>query len=181
MKPEAYHLTWPLKTAKPDRQGNLPRKIYFDIAFDPRENEGKQIRICDQTQFLRSMNREELESPVTTHCTLTDMTITHHEVQFSRWPIKVHRREGIRCIDVFAAIYETFHKSVKPEDGISEDEKKYADRHRKKRCQDASGLFEYNWRQGLLRVDILRSRRIFAGLEQDGSHWKLQLNSYMAT
>lgn len=181
MKPEAYHLNWPLKLAKPDRHGKMPRRLYFDIAFDPRENEGKRIRICDQTQFLRSISKEELQLPVTTHCVLTSMTITHNEPQFAMWPIKVHRKEGIRCIDVFAAIYETFHMSLKPEDGVSEEEKKYADRHRQSRCQDASGLFEYNWRQGLLRVDILRSRRIFAGLEQDGSQWKLQLNSYMAT
>ncbi|KAM6494531.1 hypothetical protein JOM56_010892 [Amanita muscaria] len=177
MKPEVYHLNWPLKPVKPDKHGVVWRVVYFDIAFDPREHDGRKIHIYE-AGGMRSITKEELSLPATTHCVITDMTIVHSEPRYASWPIKVYRKDGIRCKDVLSAIYETYHKSIKDEDRIPEQEKENSEIFRRKRCEDASGLFEYNWRQGPLRADILRSHRIFAGLEQDGSQWKLHLNSY---
>lgn len=170
MKPAAYALHDCLRPPKPDKSGWLTWSLYFDIAFDPREHDGASIRVYDRG-VLQPIQRYFLEQSACTHEHLTDMTIYHTDPFFAMWPIRVRSKDYVRVMDVFVAIYETYHKSIKPDDRISEEERRYAEPHREKRCQKSS-------KHGLLRVDILRSHRVFAGIEQDGINWRLHLKSY---
>lgn len=176
MKPAAYALNDFLRPPKADKSGRV-RKLYFDVAFDPRENDGARIRVTELGQ-VHSMSRHYLNQPACTHAELTEMIIYHENPRYAIWPVHIRRKDGIRVKDVYAAIYETFHRPVKPEDMIAEEDMRNAEPHREKRCQKMSGIFEANWRQGLLRVDIFRSHTIFGGIEQDGIHYKLHLRSY---
>ncbi|KAF8624392.1 hypothetical protein AX15_005878 [Amanita polypyramis BW_CC] len=178
MKPEAIALNDFLRPIKHERHGRHNRGVFFDIAFDPRENDGARIKISEGAR-VQSMPYENLDQSACTHDLLTEMTIYHADARYAMWPIRVRRKEGIRVRDVYAAIYDSFHKTVRSEDGIPEGDRRNAEPHRDARCRQASGLYEYNWRQGLLRVDVLRSHTIFAGIEQDGKHYRLYLKSYM--
>jgi len=170
MKPAAYALHDCLRPPKPDKSGWLTWSLYFDIAFDPRERDGANIRVYDRGA-MQPIQRYFLEQSACTHEHLKEMTIYHTDPFFAMWPVRVRSKDYVRVMDVFAAIYETYHKSIKPDDRISEEERRYAEPHREKRCQKSS-------KQGLLRVDVLRSHRVFAGIEQDGINWRLRLKSY---
>jgi len=172
MKPAAYALHDYLRPPRMDKTGRVSRSLYFDIAFDPRENNGASIRVYDRGRMM-PIERHLLEQSACTHAHLTDMTIYHSDPYFAMWPVRVRSKDYIRIMDVFAAIYETLHRSIKPEDRITEDDRRHAEPHREKRRQ-----YEYNGRQCLLRVDILRSHRVFAGIEQDGINYRLYLKSY---
>ena len=178
MKPESIALNDFLRPTKSDKPGRFQRAVFFDIAFDPRENEGARIKISEGTR-VQAMPYEFLDQSACTHDLLMEMTIYHADERYAMWPIRVRRKEGIRVRDVYAAIYDTFHKPVRSEDRIPEGDKWYAEPHREARCREASGLFEYNRRQGLLRVDVFRSHTIFAGIEQHGKNYRLHLKSYM--
>ncbi|KAK2463385.1 hypothetical protein APHAL10511_004611 [Amanita phalloides] len=177
MKPAAYALHDYLRPTKADKSGRF-RTIYFDIAFDPREHDGGSIRVYERG-MMQPIHRYYLEQSACTHANLTEMTIYHADSRYAMWPIRIRRKDYIRVWDVYAAIYDTFHKSIKSSDGIAEEDMLHAEPHREKRCQKSSGLYEYNRRQGLLRVDILRSHRVFAGIEQDGINYRLHLKSYV--
>ncbi|PFH51205.1 hypothetical protein AMATHDRAFT_143053 [Amanita thiersii Skay4041] len=99
---------------------------------------------------------------------------------YETWSIVAKRKEGLRVRDVLQAIYDAFHVRLTSaeQNSISPQMKDYLMTYNDRRCRDAAGLAEYNKKQGLLRVDVLRSHRIFAGLEQDGKYWKLTLESY---
>jgi hypothetical protein len=177
MKPAAYALHDFLRPPKFDKTGRI-KTLYFDIAFDPREHDGASIRVYERG-MMQPIHPYYLEQSACTHAKLTEMTIYHHDSRYAMWPIRVRRKDGIRIKDVYIAIYDTFHKSIKPEDGIPEEDRRNAQPHREKRCQTSSGLYEYNWRQGLMRVDVLRSHRVFCGIEQDGINYRLYLKSYV--
>lgn len=95
------------------------------------------------------------------------------------WNIYVHRRGGIRCIDVFQAIHSSFSTP------LEDDEKRKMSRTRlsgcdkafRRRCDSAAGLALFEERQGMKRVDLLEGRTIFLGLALSPARdcWLLQL------
>ncbi|KAF8625958.1 hypothetical protein AX17_006683 [Amanita inopinata Kibby_2008] len=185
MKPENIALCWPLRT--PPKDGRKPHHpeatwlTYFDIAFDPRDDSGRNVRIIEGWAHNRPIRVVELDSPASTHCTLKEMYIVLPE--HPEWPVVVRRAEGIRCRDVLQAIYDTFHIRLTQLElnNMPPEKINGAWPHFDIRCKQASGLPAYNREQGLLRVDVLRSHKIFAGLEQDAKvdkRWVLRLNSY---
>ncbi|KAJ7583456.1 hypothetical protein C8J56DRAFT_210192 [Mycena floridula] len=129
----------------------------------------------DRGKVYSRITREEEELPVSTHCKVTKMVIVCREL--SRWPVRVERREGIRCIDVFIAIYETFQKPLtSTERRELNSNSSSCQRHFEQRCRDSPGITEVNLRQGLLRIDLLRGQRIFRGIRQAGADWVLLID-----
>lgn len=97
------------------------------------------------------------------------------------WPVIVRREKGLRCIDIFCAIYDTYHEVLTPSE-LAHIGEAYLERCRPAfmvRCRDSPGLAEYNARRGLRRVDLLRGKRIFGRLTQTtgmGSKWILEFD-----
>ncbi|KAF8994466.1 hypothetical protein BDQ17DRAFT_1094306 [Cyathus striatus] len=90
-----------------------------------------------------------------------------------KWPVHaIASRGGLRCIDVFKAIYKTFSEYL-TRDEIAEaaardpDYFRRCQRHFKQRCADAPGIDRVLERDGMCRVDLLKGRRVFKGLKQD--------------
>lgn len=168
LKDESISLNWPLVDVD-ERKRRNPALLYFDAAFDPRFDrnlaiwgQGAFVRIKDDISYL----------PVSSHCTVTKMVIVCKKL--SRWPVVVERNQGLRCMDVFIAIYETFSKPLthreKEEMGsfIRTCEPAF-----RRRCEDAPGLAVVNERKGMVRIDLLKGSRIFRGIKQSGSEWTL--------
>ncbi|KAJ7780197.1 hypothetical protein DFH07DRAFT_729903 [Mycena maculata] len=85
----------------------------------------------------------------------------------------VERPEGLRCIDVFYAIYCKYQKKPRSHEMPTADKAKYQ-RAFEQRCNDCPGLAEYNRTKiGFLRVDLLRGKRIFGGLKRSNGRWEL--------
>ncbi|KIK60388.1 hypothetical protein GYMLUDRAFT_605882 [Collybiopsis luxurians FD-317 M1] len=89
-------------------------------------------------------------------------------------------RDGIRCLDVFEAVYKTLQHRLTDEDfrtfGEARIQRCYS--FCLQRCVDSPGLSEYNKQTGMRRVDLLRGRRFFRGLVQSGDDWVLHLDDY---
>jgi len=95
------------------------------------------------------------------------------------WPITVERKEGIRCIDIYDAIYQTYSKPVTDKERIllGADILARSERAFRQRIKDSPGLPYYHEKLGVLRVDTLINQRIFGGLVQGDyeDDWKLIL------
>lgn len=154
------------------------KKIWFDIGND-------EHYIRDHTTMPPvSLPRAEMEKPAAA-AGLTQMTI--RVPALAHWDVHVARPAGIRCIDVYHAIWETFNTVLSPvecERWIPRDPaaRKRWDEHWHRRCRASPGLSEVERRNGKRRVDLLEGRRIFMGLrrplEEDGkpdSYWVLEL------
>ncbi|KIP04664.1 hypothetical protein PHLGIDRAFT_56059, partial [Phlebiopsis gigantea 11061_1 CR5-6] len=83
------------------------------------------------------------------------------------WDIVAKNPQGVTCGDVFEAI----HRSLDTPLTGAELALCVPDRRRDRiqaafaqRCKDAPGLDEYVRKQGLMRIDLLQGRRVFAGL-----------------
>ncbi|KAJ7783295.1 hypothetical protein B0H16DRAFT_488537 [Mycena metata] len=163
LKEESVVLSWPLVPFSDRRHLKYPL-LYYDVAFDP-QNKGN-IRDNRQTHFL-ALPQEDQELPVSTHCKMTEMVIYCPHVG----SLVVERPEGLRCIDIFYAIYCKYQKKPRSHE-MPENEEKYQAAF-KQRCRDCPGLPEFNRRAGFLRVDLLRGKRIFDGLRRSNGRWEL--------
>lgn len=165
LKEEAIVLSWPLLRAADRPKYPL---VYYDVAFDPQDP--ANIKDNRKRHFL-ALPREDRELPVSTHCKVTEMVIDCPHVG----SLVVERPEGLRCIDVFHAIYCKYQKKPRSHE-MPADKSKYQ-RAFEQRCQDCPGLAEYNRTQvGFLRVDLLKGRRIFEGLKRTNGHWELSFD-----
>ena len=177
LKDEAISLSWPLVEYNQRKRDHQPL-LYFDIGFDPRYD--MNIRVYRSGDYLGSrtmMTPQEGYIPVSSHCMVTKMVIVCKEL--SRWPVIVGRPEGLRCFDVFYAIYKTFQVPL-TEREKREIDRSYLDRCRpafEQRCKDSPGLYEWNLQEGMRRVDLLRGRRMFKGIKQSGAEWTLMMDS----
>jgi len=116
--------------------------------------------------------------PASSHCVVTKMKIYLED--FYKWPIIAERAEGLRCIDVFVAIYKTFAVPLTEEDMYdyrSEFIRTCVPAF-KQRCKDGPGLTEVNEARGLCRVDLLRTQKIFKSISKKGREpaWTLKLD-----
>lgn len=182
MKGEAIALSWPLVDFTSRRSKGTPM-LYFDVGFDPRKDQWA-IRV-DRGGFLGPIKRDESDISVSPHTTLTEMEITckppsGFPPHFALWPIHVRRSRGLRCIDVFRAMYDTYNVLLteKEKAQIGGSYLRRCERFFKQRCQDSPGLPLYNEECGMRRVDVLRGRRIFKCVTQDpaGMSWILQFD-----
>ncbi|KAJ7188121.1 hypothetical protein C8R46DRAFT_1053725 [Mycena filopes] len=164
LKDESIVLSWPLVPFADRRHLKYPL-LYYDVAFDPQDK--GNIKDNRQTHFL-ALPKEDQELPVSTHCKLTEIVINCPHVG----SLVVERPEGLRCIDVFYAIYCKYQKKPRSHE-MPTDEAKYQAAFQQ-RCQDCPGLPDFNRRVGFLRVDLLRGTRIFDGLRRSKhGRWEL--------
>jgi len=167
LKEESIVLSWPLVPFTDRRHLKYPL-LYYDVAFDPRENEN--LKDNRATHFL-ALPQEDRELPVSTHCKLTEIVIDCPHVG----SLVVERPEGLRCIDVFYAIYCKYQKKPRSHE-MPADRAKYL-RAFEQRCKDCPGLGEYNRTKiGFLRVDLLKGNRIFDGLKRSKGRWELVIH-----
>ncbi|KAF5377851.1 hypothetical protein D9615_006722 [Tricholomella constricta] len=179
-------LSWPLLEHRKVSRQRPPRPIlFFDLAFDPTElaiyaldtimpPRGPVVRPIGTPR--RPMRPEELKTPVSPHCVVTDMKIVCEERELWRWPVYVSRAEGLRCIDVYQAIYETYHVP------LTDGEKTLIGKHVvaqsqpafMQRCNDSPNQYEEH-RRGMCRVDLLRTKRLLKGLTRRDGVWKLEV------
>ncbi|RDB14915.1 hypothetical protein Hypma_016439 [Hypsizygus marmoreus] len=187
-KEEAIALSWPLvafrKRLLLHTERGQPRTpaLFFDVAFNPVEVDPIGIRVLDGPYSRRPLTEEERNVPVSNHCEVYKMIIVCEKLE--AWPINIERADGIRCIDVFKAIYDTYavpltrgERAKFEDDTIQKCIPAF-----KQRCKDTPGLTLYNEERGLCRVDLLRTKRIFRCLERDANKavWKLILERPMA-
>ncbi|KAF7315560.1 Metallo-beta-lactamase protein [Mycena indigotica] len=149
LKEESVSLSWPLVPMSERR--HLPHPLlYYDVAFDPQDD----MNLKDNRHILfLALPKADRELPVSTHCQITEMVIDCPLVG----ALVVERPEGLRCIDVFYAIYNKYQKKPRRHELPSNLEMhKYIPAF-EQRCLDAPGITEYNrTRVGFLRADLLR-------------------------
>lgn len=113
---------------------------------------------------------------------ITSMTIRC--ARLPQWEVHV-RRQGdapIRCLDVFTAVYDTFHVPLTDaeKENIGEEYLQSCEVHWKARCKAAACLTDVEELQGLRRVDLLRGRTMFRGLTcpaPGSGYWMLHLET----
>lgn len=176
LKDESIALAWPLTFKESVRKRPTP-PLYFDVGFDP-------IIDCNilvkEGHYKRYLSKAERELPACTHAPITRMVIKC--TLLSEWPswiVTAERNEGLRCIDVFQAIFDSLHIRMTREEyfGTHPGLIQNCMEAFKLRCKDSQALPEYEERQGFRRVDLLRGKRIFNGLTWDSkeSSWILEL------
>ncbi|KAJ6585565.1 hypothetical protein B0H19DRAFT_1110164 [Mycena capillaripes] len=166
LKEESISLSWPLVKFA-DRPRLAKPLLHFDVGFDPRLPRNLGYNRSGEWSPLSETDRN---LPVATHCTLTKMVIHCPKIG----EITVKKSEGIRCIDVLAAVYDAYHERLKRDEWPQDIEwyKKYFDQ----RCRNCASNTEAERRAGMRRVDLLRGKRIFDGLLRSGADWKLEFS-----
>mgnify|MGYP001159211209 CR=1 FL=1 len=163
LKDEAIALSWPLVDFEVRRHTRTPA-LFFDAAFDPRVR-GYEIQVIRYGEGGRSpMAREEERMPVSPHAFMTEMTLICDKL--SRWPVVVHSPTGIRVIDVFRAIFDTY-SIVLTKAELMHFGRERIDRCQRafeQRCNDGPQLPPVTMAKGICRIDLLRGEKIFKGL-----------------
>lgn len=173
--PQPVTLHWQLL---PYETPKSKKKLYFDVAHPPH-------LIRDHSHMppvvLHSADMEKLASEIP----LTEMNIRCS--QLPHWDIEVSpsRPGGVRCFDVFQAIYETFHCVLSPTEKdyyIPTGRLARCEAAFRARCKATPGLRDVELSHGMRRVDILEGRTIFMGLrrpipsdDKPDRYWVLEL------
>ncbi|KAK0202132.1 hypothetical protein DFS33DRAFT_1265288 [Desarmillaria ectypa] len=153
----------------------------FNIIFDPVRN-GSQLKRFNG-DYYAEMKDEERTLTASPHCTLRKMNIrVKVDHPLIPWVVKVRRKEGIRCIDVFEAVYSCFNTTLTPDEELRYQHYLKTDwcvTAFKLRCAKSPGITYVNEKQGKRRVDLLGERTFFGGLTHDGDDkWTLALESH---
>ncbi|KAJ7364810.1 hypothetical protein DFH08DRAFT_840036 [Mycena albidolilacea] len=169
LKEESIALSWPLVQFSGRRRLSQPL-LHFDVGFNPRDPSNLKD---DRSGWMAPMPEADRKLPVSTHCTITEMTIQCPKIG----KITVRRSKGVRIIDVFIAVYDAYHEKIRPGDFPKDQAARYIP-HFYKRCDDCANPAEeqeVGWR----RVDLLRGKRIFDGLSRSSTDpdWKLNIDS----
>jgi len=173
MKGESVALSWPLVDYAGRSHSKKPA-LYFDAGFDPGRD--KWAIRAKRGGYFSPLTAEEAATPVSPHCNITEMIIINSTLE--QWPIVVRRSGGLRCIDVFEAIFNTYNVVLTAEER-KQIGRQYIERCERaflQRCADSPGLPLYNERCGMRRVDLLRGKRIFKGLTQTAGSNKWSLH-----
>ncbi|KAK6987532.1 hypothetical protein R3P38DRAFT_1320394 [Favolaschia claudopus] len=171
LKPKATSLRWLLVKYTSSFKRSKDPLLYFDIGFDPRNHDNLKDR--RSKAGMTPVPEEDRILSASSHCFITDMNIVCPKVGV----VMVSRRDGIRCIDVFDAIFQTYNEPMRQTEYPGPDVKieRYM-RHFKARCDACPNPSREFW-VGMRRVDLLRGRRIFDGLTRLGSDWELKLEA----
>lgn len=166
MKQPAFDLHWQLLPYEPRKS---KRFLRFDMAF-PVDDIVFRDRDC-----RTKLSDADLNKPAA-NGTMTKMLITFEHRPFS-WEVDVKNARGIRCRDVFEAIYKTFNEQLTLEERGLVCDRQAVEAAFRLRCKLAPGLPEVERSLGWKRVDILLHHTIFLGLTQpkSGSDWVLNL------
>jgi hypothetical protein len=113
---------------------------------------------------------------------LTEMIIRIAPLPLPAWDIRARRHDGgqLRCIDVFASIQESLYTPLSDleKQQWAKDYLDSCDSFFKARCRASAALTDWEERQGLRRVDLLKGRTMFKGIARtpDKSYWVLHLD-----
>ena len=175
-------MSWPFidPSGKPPghQRWKLP-ELYFDVSLDPTDGQIGVRAFLPGTRYTRLLNEEEKNLPASTHCKVTKMIIYAKDME--KWPVVAERAEGLRCIDVFEAIYKTYSVPL-----TEEEKNAYTPEFLRscmplfeQRCKEGPGLTAFNIARGLCRVDTLQMDRVFKGLSRGerAQAWTLTLGS----
>ncbi|GLB38725.1 hypothetical protein LshimejAT787_0505900 [Lyophyllum shimeji] len=177
-KEEAIAISWPLIEPCKRKRLRPPRPpLFFDIAFNPTEHDPRfGIRALTEVGYTRPLTREEMDTPASSHCVLQEMIIQCDEPELQRWNAVARRAEGLRCIDVFQAIHDTYNVPLTPAE-IDElrDYLPFCRPAFLQRCRDAPGLELQHQLRGMCRVDLLRTKRLFRGMIRRNGVWMFQV------
>ncbi|KAJ6487257.1 hypothetical protein C8R47DRAFT_1128183 [Mycena vitilis] len=165
LKEESISLNWPLVQFGARRRLKKPL-LYFDAGFDPRDPSNLRDKSSGQWYPMSQVDRM---LPASTHCVLKKMVILCPHIG----EITIRRSNGITCIDIFAEIYDAYHKRL-GRDEWPRDIDRYTLAF-EQRCTDSGRPAERS--AGLRRVDLLRGKRIFDGLSRAGADWRLMFES----
>ncbi|EIW81179.1 hypothetical protein CONPUDRAFT_82214 [Coniophora puteana RWD-64-598 SS2] len=96
------------------------------------------------------------------------------------WEIFVKRSSGIRCLDVFQAIFEAFNTPLTPAEKqmlVPSHMRASVEETFRLRCKAWPGLPDAELAHGWKRVDVLQQATLFLGLTQPqaGGDWMLNL------
>ena len=168
MKQPAFKLHWQLLPFHQRRSKGL---LHFDIAL-PVDDIVFQDRGC-----RTRLSDAELDKPAT-NSTMTRMVITFEQGPFS-WEVDVQNAHGIRCRDVFEAIYKTFNEQLTPEEQRLVRNRRAVEEAFRLRCKLSPGLLEVERSHRWKRVDVLLHQTVFLGLTQPKSSgdWVLNLGT----
>lgn len=172
MKQPAFDLHWQLLPYDLRRSKRLLR---FDIAFPVDET------VFQDRGYRTKVPDAEL-SKLAANGTMTKMLIMFEQRPFS-WEVDVKNAHGIRCRDVFEAIYKTFNEQLTLEERRLVCDHQAVEDAFRLRCKLAPGLPEVERSLGWKRVDVLLHRTIFRGLTQpkSGGDWVLNLGPPLHT
>ena len=168
MKQPAFDLHWQLLPFDSRRSKRLLR---FDMAFPVDDI------VFQDRGFRTRLSDAELNKPAA-NGTITKMLVTFEHGPFS-WEVDVKNARGIRCRDVFEAIYKTFNEQLTLEERRLVRDRPAVEEAFRLRCKLAPGLPEVERSYGWKRVDVLLHRTVFLGLTQpkSGGDWVLHLGS----
>ncbi|KAI0947409.1 hypothetical protein AcW1_007643 [Taiwanofungus camphoratus] len=173
--PQPVTLHWQLLPHDPSRSKKL---IYFDVAQDV-----SFIRDHSNMPPL-ALKASDMEKPAA-EIPLNEMSIRC--TQLPHWDIHVSRSgpSGVRCLDVYRAIFETFHPPLTDAERelyLPAERRTRCEEQFRKRCKASPGLYDYELRLGMRRVDLLEGRTIFMGLrrpmdtdDKPDRYWVLEL------
>ncbi|KAI3621264.1 hypothetical protein WG66_014544 [Moniliophthora roreri] len=187
LKAEVISLNWVLRCQEGLRKrtrenANLCR--VFDIAFQPdphpqspygRYKPGARLWDMVHRMYLPDQTvRTYFEMPASSHCNLYKMHIIVSANP--EWHTILERKRGIRCIDVFRAVYDMLQKpltrrelSMIPHGSI-----RFCEDAQGARIRDSPVLEEVERSRGILRIDSFVNYRFFKGLTQKDDVWMLE-------
>jgi hypothetical protein len=149
--------------------------IYFDAGFNPRNVPRFAVK-AKRGMVYEPLTREEETMGVSTNARMLHMTIVNRKLE--KWPIHIVTQRGIRVIDVFRAIYDTYSQPLTHGE-LKDFGAEYIDRCKRaflQRCHDSPEFDHIEERRGMLRIDLMRGRRIFKGLiPVSGQPWTYEL------
>ncbi|KZT09173.1 uncharacterized protein LAESUDRAFT_541747 [Laetiporus sulphureus 93-53] len=154
------------------------KKIYFDVA--------RPVHfIRDHTHMPPvALTDFDLLKPA------SEVPLTKMDIRCSQLPhwdifVKPSIPGGIRCIDVYDAIYQTFHcklTTIEKDYYIPSERRTRCEAQFRRRCRESPALEAVELRDGMRRVDLLEGRTIFMGLrrpvdtdDKPDSYWVLDL------
>ncbi|ESK81751.1 hypothetical protein Moror_16745 [Moniliophthora roreri MCA 2997] len=187
LKAEVISLNWVLRCQDGLRKrtrenANLCR--VFDMAFQPdphpqnpygRYKPGARLWDMVHRMYLPDQTvRTYFEMPASSHCNLYKMHIIVSANP--EWHTTLERKRGIRCIDVFRAVYDMLQKP------LTRRELSMIPHRSIRFCEDAQGARiknspvpeEVERSRGILRIDSFVNYRFFKGLTQKDDVWMLE-------
>ncbi|KAG6854280.1 hypothetical protein C0991_008527 [Blastosporella zonata] len=165
-------VTWPTYAYWYRQRGPEPI-VLFDISQDPTDQiEGRGVRTLGRNNFGMSepLRQEDANLPFSNHLQLRIIDLKCTAPELEAWSVVVRNPHGVRVIDVFEAIYKTYHVLLTPAE-LSQ----YSDlvkseacqRALRRRCKIEHGLTEINEAQGMRRVDLVGDRTLFLSILPD--------------
>lgn len=188
LKPSVVSLNWillcqdTLKKQRPSQFSHLIR--VYDMAFQPdahpndwsrRYQPGARVWNTVSQHYLTDDEARGLfVLPTSSHCKIKDMRIVMSSNP--NWHCDVHASKGIRCIDVFRALFDMLQQHLNPGElkivggGI-----RYCEMAREERIKVSPVIPEIERRLPCRRIDTIGNYRFFHSMkQQDNDTWTLE-------